>query len=427
MRDHSNHIQVTRDQAIKAILGACDFHPEVETVPVEESYGRVLAADVTAQLDMPNTLTCLMDSVAVHYDDFQEGIPDTADWVRGREWQFANTGIGMPEGFDTAIVVEHCVISDDDQHVRFDAAPSRRYAGTKPAGSNMHTGDVLVPAGTKITPLLAAHIASGNNTQVQVVKKPRVAFLPTGNELVPVGAEVGRGKNIDSNSVLMRGKILAWGGQPVMYPITPDDPEKLEAVLEDAAATCDIVVLNAGSSKGSDDYSLEILERIGTVLYHQTNHGPGHHSSCSVLNGTPVIGISGPSGGAAFTTDFYLKPAMQKFLGQTTDPVRVKARLAGGFPAGGPGGGHGPHSGAAGTSAPKGESRPREGGSFFGVKHVRLVLASDGVLEALPVKSGRPGPMEAETADAYYLMPSGPGITPPQEGDFIEVTLRPQE
>ena len=140
MRDHSHHIELSRDEAIKALLSVCDFSPESETVPIGEAVGRVLADDTCAQLDMPNCLTCRMDSVAVHWDDFENGMPDTTDWVRGKDWEFANTGVGMPEGFDTAIMVEHVIFSDDDTKVSFDALPSARYAGTSPAGSKMHKG-----------------------------------------------------------------------------------------------------------------------------------------------------------------------------------------------------------------------------------------------------------------------------------------------
>ena len=425
MRDHSKHIQVTKEQAIKAILGACQFAPGIEEVPIDQAIGRVLAEDATAQLDMPNALTCSMDSIAVHWADFadlDDNLPDTSTWERGRDWEFANTGVAMPEGFDTAIVIENVQVSDDEQRVTLLAAPSAQFAGTRPAGSTFHAGDVLVEAGMVITPLLAAHIASGNNATVKVIAKPKVAFLPTGNELVPVGGEIPKGKNIETNSLLMKGKIEAWGGEAILFPITPDDPEAIEAALRKAAAEADVVVLNAGSSKGSDDWSLEILERIGRVLYHQTNHGPGHHSSCSVLDGTPVIGISGPPGGAAFTTDFYLRPAMQKFLGQEPWPARVAVRLAKPFPKGGhPGAG----AGKPAHAKPAGETRPRETGEFFGIKQVRLVADDEGTIEAFPTDSARPGPVEAESADAYYALMSGPGIEPPAAGDTIQIVLRP--
>lgn len=426
MRDHSHHVQVSREQAIELILGACQFSPDIEEVPIDQAIGRVLAKDAVAQMDMPNALTCGLDSVAVHWDDFAEldgGLPDTSSWERGRDWEFANTGVAMPEGFDTAIVIENVVVSDDERHIELLAAPSKRFAGTRPAGSVFHAGAVLVEAGMIITPLLAAHIASGNNAVVKVVVKPKVAFIPTGNELVPVGGEIPLGKNIETNSLLMKGKIENWGGEALLFPIVPDSPEALEDALRRAAAEADIVVLNAGSSKGSDDWSLEVLERIGEVLYHQTNHGPGHHSSCSVLDGTPIIGISGPPGGAAFTTDFYLRPAMQKYLGQDPWPTRVQVRLAEVFPAGG-------HPGAGKSSdaaaKPAGEMRPREGGTFYGIKQVVLRSSDDGFVAAYPTSSSHPGPVEAETAGAYYAFKSGPGAQPPAVGDLIEVVLRPE-
>lgn len=426
MRDHSHHIQVSKEQAIQLILGACQFSPDVEEVSIDQAIGRVLAEDAVAQMDMPNALTCCLDSVAVHWDDFAQldgGLPDTSAWVRGRDWEFANTGVAMPEGFDTAVVIENARVSDDEQRIELLAAPSKQFAGTRPAGSKFHKGDVLVEAGLVITPLLAAHIASGNNVTVKVIVKPKVAFLPTGNELVPVGGDIPLGCNIETNSLLMKGKIEQWGGEALLYPITPDDPVALEAVLRRAAAEADIVVLNAGSSKGSDDWSLEILERIGEVLYHQTNHGPGHHSSCSILDGTPVVGISGPPGGAAFTTDFYLWPAMQKFLGQDPWPRRVQVRLAEAFSTGARPNANKPSDAQA---KPAGETRPREGGEFYGIKQMRMCQSGDGSVAVYPLSSSHPDPVEAEAAGAYYALKSGPGVQPPAVGDIIEVVMRPE-
>ena len=298
------------------------------------------------------------------------------------------------------------------------SATTRQYAGTRPAGSKFHAGDVLVAARTVVTPLLAAHIASGDNVEVKVIAKPRVAFLPTGNELVVAGGEIPAGRNIESNSLLMKGKIKQWGGEALLFPITPDDPDAIRAAVRAAVAEADIVVLNAGSSKGSDDWSIEILEEIGRVHYHQTNHGPEHHSSFAVVDGTPVIGISGPPGGAAFTTDFYLRPAMRAFLGLDPHGMRIPVRLVQAFP-------QKAHAGAA-QKALAGETRPRESGPFFGIKQMVLRVAPDGALEALPLSSSHPEPGEAEGARAYYALPSGPGLKPPQVGDIIEVSLRPE-
>ncbi|WP_181861973.1 molybdopterin-binding protein [Slackia isoflavoniconvertens] len=116
-----------------------------------------------------------------------------------------------------------------------------------------------------------------------------MAFVPTGNGLVPAGsAVVPTGKNIESNSLVVRGKVEAWGGVFLPFDIVPDDPDLIVQAVKKACACANIVVLNAGSSKGSDDWSVEQLEEIGTIICHQVNHGPAHHSSAAVVDGTPV-------------------------------------------------------------------------------------------------------------------------------------------
>ena len=421
MRDHSKHVEVSRDQAIGLLLEHASFQRQVETVPLTQANGRVLAEDALAQLDLPNCLTCNMDSVAVHWSDFENGMPDTTGWQRGREWEFANTGIGMPEGFDTAIVIEHVQLSEDCSRIAFDAAPSQQYAGTSPAGSRMHAGDVLVEAGEVLTPLLISLIASGNNTQVKVIAKPQVVFIPTGSELVPPGSDLPRGKNIETNSLLAQAKVEAWGGICKVWDILPDSPELIKEAVAKAAKEADILVLNAGSSKGSDDWNVEMLEEIGTVLYHQTNHGPGHHSSGAVVDGTVVVGISGPPGGAAFTMDFYLYPLIMEYLGLSPELERMQVRLGQGFPQKKKPAGGGQKMGA------KGEARPNivaEGSEFFGVKQLRFEQreGSD-ALWVVPASSSHPGQVEAEQMDCYYLLGSLAPV--PQEGDIIEVEVRP--
>lgn len=431
MRDHSHHIELTREEAVAAILKATvppEIERRIEHVPVGQSYGRVLACNVTSRIDVPGALTCNMDSIAVHwaaFEDLSEGaLPDTTDWQRGIDWEFANTGVAMPEGFDTAIVIEHVRVSEDEQHVQIDAAPSARFAGTRAPGSKRKAGDVVAFAGEVVTPDVAARVAGANVASVPVVRKPRVAFIPTGDELVvPGSAHVPADKNIETNSLLARGKVEAWGGDFVPFDIVPDDPAQIEQAVKRAVAMADIVVLNAGSSKGSADWSIEELEKIGAVLCHETNHGPGHHSSFAVVDATPVVGISGPPAGASFTLDFYLLPLMRRWLGLDPVPAKVPAKLTADLPARGPHGGKGPKGG----HAPAGEDRPfkvpEAGASFFGIRFLNVTTGSDGTLLATPV-GGRPGSMEAERANAFFMCPTGGGIPVPTAGDVIEIEFR---
>ena len=430
MRDHSHHIEMSREEAVAAMLSLCAF-PEAgdvraeELIPLSETIGRTLARDVASQVDKPNVLQCCMDSIAVHWSAFEDDdMPDTAQWVRGADWEFANTGVAMPEGFDTAIVIEHVKVSDDEQHVAIDAAPSARFAGTRAPGSQMKRGDVLAHAGEVVNADMLARIAAGNVCAVPVRVKPKVAFIPTGDELVAPGGPIQPGRNIETNSILAAAKIRGWGGVPLVFDIVPDNPELIKDAIRRACAMADIVVLNAGSSKGSADWNCQQMAKLGQGICHETNHGPGHHSSFALVDGTPVVGISGPPAGASFTLNFYLRPLMMRFLGRSPEPERVPVRLAAAFPAKG---GHGAEKGdAAGKQQVAGEVRPSivaPGATFYGIKFLTVEALPDGTLAGTPLP-GRPGSPEAEAANAYYMLPSGPGVTPPQPGDVIWVELR---
>lgn len=440
MRDHSKHIELSRDEAVEGILSALPDDlgcGRIEQVEVAEAFGCVLAQDVRYTTDVPNVLTCSMDSIAVHWSDFAdlaEGVlPDTSTWVRGVDWEFANTGVAMPEGFDTAIVVEHVDVSDDEQHVTIDAAPSAQFAGTRAVGSQAKAGSLLMEAGCIITPDVAARISAAGHSVVQVVPKPRVAFIPTGDELVPASLPfsksapsryAGFGKVFESNSTVVRGKVEAWGGSFVPFDIVADERDAIRDAIERACKVADIVVLNAGSSKGSDDWSVEVLEEMGDIICHQTNHGPGHHSSYAVVDGTPIVGISGPSGGASFTLNFYLLPVMKRFLGLDPTPRRIPAKLAAEIPSG-----RMEKFVSVPASQLPGEQRPAEatkpGEMFYSIKFIELEVADDGTLAATPV-AGHAGSAATQHANAYYMMPAGVGVAPPKVGDIIFVELRNQ-
>ncbi|MGI6221593.1 MAG: molybdopterin-binding protein [Coriobacteriales bacterium] len=443
MRDHSKHIELTREEAVERMLEASGFAVADRALPVElvaigESFGRVLARDVVSAVDVPTCLTCSMDSIAVHWSDFANGMPDTSGRVRGVDWDFANTGVAMPEGFDTAIVVEHAVVSDDEQHVSFDAAPSKQFAGTRQPGTRLKKGELLARAGQLITPDLASYIASGNIGVVPVVRKPRVMFIPTGNELVPPGAPDGDfhgrkaavyARTIESNSILVHGKVEQYGGIYSPMDIVPDDRDAIRAAIALACETADIVVLNAGSSKGSDDWSCEVMEEMGEMICHETNHGPGHHSSFAVVDGTPIVGISGPPTGATYTLDFYLRPLVRAYLGQEPLLGKATAVLAAEFPQKKP---HGHDHGKAKDAEPKkgsgctakGEQRPHmEKRVFHKINLVHVVEDENGVLRATPV-AGNPNALGIDEANAIYLYPTGDEAVIPHVGDTIEIEYR---
>ena len=144
MRDHSGYVEKTRHEAMQDVLDIWTFERRVETIEVTDALGRVAAEDVLSKNTLPNKLTSNMDGIAVHFAALEGAAPDTSTWVRGVDWQFCNTGIGMPEDFDTAVPIEWVHVSEDEQHVTLDRLPERRGHATTQPGANLREGDVLV-------------------------------------------------------------------------------------------------------------------------------------------------------------------------------------------------------------------------------------------------------------------------------------------
>ena len=324
MKKKHDYIAMTRDAARDSLLEKVSFSPAMENVPLTGALGRVAAETVRALDDLPNRPASQRDGVAVRFSAFEHGAPDTSGWKEGTDYVFSNTGIGILGDFDTVVRIEEVEFLNDAPV--FPVPPAERGQLVSPAGSRMRKGDVLVERGDVLTPLLLAHLATGGHIEVPVWKKPRVAFIPTGNELLPPGVPLPPGKNTDSNSIMMYGKIVQWGGEPVMYPIQPDDPTALTRALEDALARADIVAINGGSSEGTDDYTIQVLSAVGTIQNHMILNGPGAHTSCTVSHGgKPIVGIPGPSVGAEFVADWFIKPLIDRYYGLPLDAPQVTA------------------------------------------------------------------------------------------------------
>ena len=419
MRDHSKHIELKREDAIQALIDASDFQLEAETVSLHDALGRVTAYDCTSKYDLPNALCAGMDGIAVHYDDFADGMPDVSAWQYGVDYDWANTGTAGPEGYDTSIKIESVVFDDAGKIVKLESVPDKRGANCMPAGSNFKKGQLLVPARTRLTPTKISALATCGYTEVEVVRKPKVAFIPTGDELVEMGQELPRGKSYETNGIMLEMKLKCWGAEPIIYPCQPDDWDQIKAALLKAAEEADIVAINAGSSKGSKDFTMEILEEIGVVYCHETNHGPGRHTSASKLNGTPVLGLSGPPSGCEITADWYLKPLVDSFLyGHTVEFTTVKAKLAEGMPMGG-----GPHGGGKGAHGGKGHGGGGPSKDFFAIMPVTLEYKDGEAIAHLISGGGHANLVALDEADGY-LEANPRALAGAEPGTEVDIELR---
>ena len=150
-----------------------------------------------------------------------------------------------------------------------------------------------------------------------VRRQPRVAILPTGTELVSPGTELKAGDIVEFNSLMLAGQVREWGGVPTCFPPTPDDFELLRQRVAEALEGHDVVVINAGSSAGSEDYTASVVEDLGELLVHGVAIRPGHPVVLGVCRGKPVLGIPGYPVSAVLTSELFLGPLLYRMLGPT--------------------------------------------------------------------------------------------------------------
>lgn len=327
--DDPNDFLPTKEQAMRLIWESVSPKYQTETVALEDALGRVCARDMHALYDKPNAITCRLDGIAVRYRDFEEanGAPDTSSWTCGNQFDYGNTGIAIKPGYDTLIRIEN-VDFDDEGHLTVKVPPSFEGECTVAAGSTLRAGDTLVHAFERLTPYHLGLLAMGGRTRVDVLRKPVVAIIPSGNELVARGQRLPEGKNIESNSAALAAMVREWGAEPLVWDIVPDDFDLLFAAVNEAAERADIVFLNAGSSKGTDDFARQVLDASGQLLFHRVSYGPGHHTGFCLVGDTPVLSLVGVPVGADFNAAWYGRELINRYLHQPQPkPHMVTATL----------------------------------------------------------------------------------------------------
>jgi putative molybdopterin biosynthesis protein len=320
----------------------------------ESALGRTLAEPVWAKLSSPHYHASGMDGFAVRAIETEGASPTKPiTLLTGEEAIYLDTGGPIPDFADAVIPIENVEPLDASgepaAQVRQPHAIRIRSAVTpwmhvRPMGEDIVATQLVLPAGHKLRPVDLGVIAASGNSQVKVARRPRVAILPTGSELVSIGSQVAPGEIIEFNSLVLAGQILEWGGEATRLPITPDDFGQICVTVRQAALDHDLILLNAGSSAGSEDYSAQVVQALGELLVHGVAVRPGHpvilgmiystvqedlgEGEKGVIKSTPIIGVPGYPVSAAITGELFVEPLLARWLGRSSiSPPTVKATL----------------------------------------------------------------------------------------------------
>lgn len=309
-----------RDDMKSFLRQKMNFNRRYEEVDLYQAAERVAFEDIKAQTVLPKQPVSKMDGIGVKFADFINGMPDTSSWTEGKDFIFANTGCVVPFEYDTVILIED--VRFEDGKLKILQMPTKKGQLIDPVGSLIGEDEVLVYKNEKITPPLLGLLASGGVKKVKVIARPKIVFLPTGDELVSwQNTDYPADKNVESNSIMLYGFAQQYQADLKVYSIVPDDKQKIKEALTKASCEADVILINAGSSKGTKDFTLDLLEIEGEVLVYELGCRPGKHSSFSVFNNKPVLGIAGPPNGAELAMRFYLKSIVDEYYNQAEDTV----------------------------------------------------------------------------------------------------------
>ncbi|THJ13938.1 molybdopterin biosynthesis protein, partial [Nocardioides sp.] len=295
-------------------------------VPVGDALGRVTAEPVWATRSSPAADLAAMDGIAVRSVETHGASPTTPKLLAPGQYVVVDTGDPAPDGFDAVVMREHVHYEGEAAEIMAAVPP---YQHVRSIGEDVSAGELLLPEGHRMRPVDIASAAAAGAIDVVVRRRPRVAVIPTGDEIVAVGSEPEHGEILDTNSMMLVAQAKEAGCEAWATEIEPDDVERIGAAVRAAAAEADLVVVVAGSSAGRDDYTAGVVADLGVLAVHGVAVRPGHPVVLGVVGKTPVIGCPGYPVSAALTFDIFAAPLLAGLEGVA--PSRrpsVRARLA---------------------------------------------------------------------------------------------------
>jgi len=316
-----------------------------EWVALNQLLGRVLAEDVSSDVDVPGFDRSNVDGYAVRAAETYGSAEESPRTLRFNPEEVATgsvprypveagtatpiaTGACLPRGADSVVMVEHARVEGDRLRVLRPVAPG---SGVSFAGTDMARGELVLRRSTRLTSRETGVLAAIGRGGATVVRRPRVAIVSTGDEIDPPGSTLRPASVFDANATTLGDAVRELGGEPVPLGIVGDDPSKLEAILEAALRSSDLVLLSGGTSKGAGDLSYRILAgKAPGIVVHGVALKPGKPVCLGAVGPTPVAILPGFPTSAIFTFHEFVAPVIRRLAGSRSDD---QADLAATMPA----------------------------------------------------------------------------------------------
>ena len=288
------------------------FAPKTEMIPVYEACGRVTARAVYAHICAPHYAASAMDGVAVRAKDTFGATETTPVTLQKDQYILLDTGDPIPEDRDAVIMVED-IVKNEDGSITIHAAAAP-WQHIRQIGEDVCAGEMILPSHMAVSPSAIGAMIAGGVLEIEVIAKPVVGIIPTGDEIIPPCTDPKPGDILEFNGSIFSAMVRQWGAEAKVYPIVPDKFDQIKAMVAKAASECDMVILNAGSSAGREDFSARVIRELGEVLYHGIAMKPGKPAILGCQGAKPILGVPGYPVSGIIVVEQLLKPLIDHWL-----------------------------------------------------------------------------------------------------------------
>jgi len=308
------------------LLESYGFGPKTEVIPVWDACGRVTAHAVYAHICAPHYAASAMDGVAVNAKDTFGATETTPITLNPGQFIVLDTGDPIPENSDAVIMVED-IVKNEDGTITIHAAAAP-WQHIRQIGEDICAGEMILPSHMEVSPAAIGAMIAGGVLEVEVIRKPKVGIIPTGDEIIPPCTDPKPGDILEFNGSIFSAMVRQWGAEAEVYPIVPDKFDQIKAMVAKAAGECDLVILNAGSSAGREDFSTRVIREVGEVLYHGIAIKPGKPAILGCKGAVPILGVPGYPVSGIIVIEQLLKPLVEHWLKvPASQPQYAKATL----------------------------------------------------------------------------------------------------
>jgi len=294
------------------LLESQGFGPKTEVIPVWDACGRVTAHGVYAHICAPHYAASAMDGVAVTAKDTFGATETTPITLNPDQFLVLDTGDPIPEDRDAVIMVEDIVKNEDGTITIHGAAAPWQHI--RQIGEDICAGEMILGSHMEVSPSAIGAMIAGGVLEIEVIRKPKVGIIPTGDEIIPPCTDPKPGDILEFNGSIFSAMVRQWGAEAAVYPIVPDKVDQIKAMVEKASGECDLVILNAGSSAGREDFSTRVIREVGQVLYHGIAIKPGKPAILGCKGAVPILGVPGYPVSGIIVIEQLLKPLIDHWL-----------------------------------------------------------------------------------------------------------------